>query len=171
MCLSSLVSYIGVTCDPKLFIRLKISDITFQTVFHKFFLVYSWTQFLVQEIVPGTVFFYFKSCYFKFYSSSNVFIIEFENAFLWLAEFSQNPSQQIFTGLKPTIEVLEIGVQFFKVSYKDTKTTSLARCLLGWEGCFMHQLLITVPRSVSQKYKKYYIRHLLLCFFLKTSVR
>ena len=125
MCLSSLVSYIDVTCDPKLFIRLKISDITFQTVFHKFFLVYSWTQFLVQEIVPGTVFFYFKSCYFKFYSSS-VFITEFENAFLWLAEFSQNPSQQIFTGLKPTIEVLEKGVQFFKVSYKDTKT-SLAR--------------------------------------------
>ena len=125
MCLSSLVSYIDVTCDPKLFIRLKISDITFQTVFHKFFLVYSWTQFLVQEIVPGTVFFYFKSCYFKFYSSS-VFITEFENAFLWLAEFSQNPSQQIFTGLKPTIEVLEKGVQFFKVSYKDIKT-SLAR--------------------------------------------
>ena len=125
MCLSSLVSYIDVTCDPKLFIRLKISDITFQTVFHKFFLVYSWTQFLVQEIVPGTVFFYFKSCYFKFYSSS-VFITEFENAFLWLAEFSQNPWQQIFTGLKPTIEVLEKGVQFFKVSYKDIKT-SLAR--------------------------------------------
>ena len=125
MCLSSLVSYIDVTRDPKLFIRLKISDITFQTIFHKFFLVYSWTQFLVQEIVPGTVFFYFKSCYFKFYSSS-VFITEFENAFLWLAEFSQNPSQQIFTGLKPTIEVLEKGVQFFKVSYKDIKT-SLAR--------------------------------------------